>query len=106
DRPRVDEHRLDVEDDEENRGEIELHRQLHVPAAGRFAAALVRRHLLGVRVLLAAERGGDEEAEREERSGGEEQEEGQVGRDHADLGGGATRTLGLVQLPEMTSAFM
>src|SRR6185369_1296223 len=43
-RPGVNEDRLHVEDHEEDRGQVELHRELHV-AARRLAAALVEDHL-------------------------------------------------------------
>src|SRR4029079_8178322 len=43
DRPRVDEHRFDVEDHEQDRGQVKLHAELQMAAAGALRAALDRQ---------------------------------------------------------------
>ena len=52
DGPRVDEDGLDVEDDEEDRRQVELHRQLDVPAARLSLPHSKGGVLLGVGFLL------------------------------------------------------
>ena len=56
DRPRIEENRLDVEDDEEHGGEIEADRESAAGGLGRDNPALVRQ-TLGLGRMAGAEEG-------------------------------------------------
>ncbi len=75
DRPRVEEHHLDVEQDKEHRDQIELHREARVCVAGGLDAALVRRVLDLVSGRVLAQDRGDQQLDAPHADGKQQQHE-------------------------------
>src|SRR5215207_4323178 len=76
--PRVDEHGLDVEDDEQQRHEVELHPESVVRRADRLRAALERARLLSRRAPWSEQRREPDQHRSQNSSQREDHREGKV----------------------------